>query len=132
MLKIIEPARTIETVIRVLAFDRTDQPGAGWEFDCDEDGNVDESKLNANSRHTLELCRRGIGVLPGRRIVTYRNTYRQARVVQCCSSHFELSGFTNTCPECSADYNWAGQRLAPREQWGEETGEHWADIANLR
>jgi len=29
---------------------------------------------------------------------------------------------------CGADYNWNGTRLAPREQWGEETGESIADI----
>lgn len=36
-----------------------------------------------------------------------------------------------TC-ECGAEYNSAGQRLAPREQWGEETGESYADIVNPR
>jgi hypothetical protein len=30
--------------------------------------------------------------------------------------------------ECGADYNMSGQMLAPREQWGEETGETVADI----
>lgn len=33
------------------------------------------------------------------------------------------------CPVCRAEFNSSGQRLAPREQWGEETGEHPADIA---
>jgi len=36
------------------------------------------------------------------------------------------NAFTITC-ECGADYNSAGMRLAPRSQWGEETGEHWTD-----
>lgn len=31
------------------------------------------------------------------------------------------------CPHCHRDYNSAGQRLAPRCQWGEETGETAAD-----
>jgi len=44
-----------------------------------------------------------------------------------CARHVTLSGFTNTC-ECGADYNMAGQRLAPRSQWGEETGETADDI----
>ena len=39
------------------------------------------------------------------------------------------SGFTNTCL-CGADYNMSGQRLAPRSQWGEETGETADDILN--
>lgn len=33
------------------------------------------------------------------------------------------------CPVCHAEYNSSGQRLAPRAQWGEETGEHPADVA---
>jgi len=39
------------------------------------------------------------------------------------------SGFTNTC-RCGADYNMSGQQLAPRSQWGEETGETADDILN--
>ena len=35
--------------------------------------------------------------------------------------------FTNTCEHCGADYNSNGDRLAPRSQWGEETGEHWSE-----
>jgi hypothetical protein len=34
-----------------------------------------------------------------------------------------LSAFTNTC-RCGRDYNSSGTELAPREFWGEETGEH--------
>lgn len=53
------------------------------------------------------------------------------KLIKCgsCGRELECSGFTNTC-ECGADYNWAGQRLAPRSQWGEETGETAADILN--
>lgn len=39
-----------------------------------------------------------------------------------CGHRVYLGGFTNTC-ECGAEYNSAGQRLAPRSCWGEETGE---------
>lgn len=44
-----------------------------------------------------------------------------------CGEVVPLEGFTNTC-ECGADYNWEGRLLAPREDWGEETGETAADI----
>lgn len=33
------------------------------------------------------------------------------------------------CPVCHREFNSGGQLLAPREQWGEETGEHPADVA---
>jgi hypothetical protein len=44
-----------------------------------------------------------------------------------CGSEVTLSGFTNTC-ECGTDYNMSGDKLASREQWGEETGESVAEI----
>jgi hypothetical protein len=46
-------------------------------------------------------------------------------VVKCdCGRKVECHHFTNTC-ECGADYNWNGELLAPRSQWGAETGEDW-------
>ena len=48
-----------------------------------------------------------------------------------CGEEVELTGFTNTCSGCGRDYNWAGQALAPRELWGEETGEHPSDILRI-
>ena len=50
------------------------------------------------------------------------------RVILCCGHELLCMGFTNTCGSCGADYNMSGQELAPRSQWGEETGESVADI----
>ena len=44
-----------------------------------------------------------------------------------CGRSVDLFHFTNTC-ECGRDYNSSGQELAPRSQWGEETGESYSDI----
>ncbi len=53
-------------------------------------------------------------------------------VIKChCGSEVVCEGFTNTC-FCGADYNFAGQLLAPRSQWGEETGESLSDILNIQ
>ena len=64
------------------------------------------------------------------RIVTWTNRIFVPKVIRCCENgNVSLSsGLTNTCRACGADYNGFGQRLAPREQWGEETGEHWSDL----
>jgi hypothetical protein len=51
--------------------------------------------------------------------------------VLCCGDWLSCCGFTNTCSTCGADFNMSGQRLAPREQWGEETGESVADILSI-
>lgn len=36
------------------------------------------------------------------------------------------------CEGCDRDYNSAGQELAPREQWGEDTGESLSDILQIK
>ena len=54
-------------------------------------------------------------------------TERKTKVIICdCGEDVECHDFTNTC-QCGADFNMSGQRLAPRDQWGEETGEHWTE-----
>lgn len=58
----------------------------------------------------------------------YGGTFIRPRVeVKCCGAWLRCDRFTNTCDRCGADYNMSGARLAPREQWGEETGEHWTE-----
>ena len=41
-----------------------------------------------------------------------------------CGNIFEIyDPFAESCPNCRREYNGCGQLLAPRSQWGEETGE---------
>jgi len=57
---------------------------------------------------------------------------REPAVGKCaCGQEVWLSGFTNTCDGCGRDYSIGGQELAPREQWGEETGESASDILSV-
>jgi len=57
---------------------------------------------------------------------------REPKVIECgCGRKVECYGFTTTC-DCGRDYNWNGDLLAPREQWGEETGEHLSDILRIK
>ena len=51
---------------------------------------------------------------------------RRVKVISCCGKDLALfSGWANECPHCETEYNGGGQRLAPREFWGEETGERF-------
>ncbi|WP_306010093.1 hypothetical protein [Bacillus sp. MMSF_3328] len=54
--------------------------------------------------------------------------YHKAKtLVKCeCGDVVECLQFTNTC-RCGRDFNFNGEILVPREQWGEETGEQWWD-----
>lgn len=52
--------------------------------------------------------------------------------IRCsCGDEVRCDSFTNTCYSCGADYNHSGARLAPRSQWGEETGETAADLLGI-
>jgi hypothetical protein len=56
---------------------------------------------------------------------------RSVLVVECvrCHTHVALwDSWATECHGCGTEYNGSGQRLAPREQWGEETGEDWRDL----
>ena len=54
----------------------------------------------------------------------WANGPRTFTVVDCdCGCEvYCYSSWSNEC-ECGTEYNGGGQRLAPREFWGEETGE---------
>ncbi len=110
--------------------------GCGYSFNCDENGNIDIESMNPDAKANYECCLAGVDER-GERIKF--NGVRQSEhswiedaIGLCdCGEEVELGGFTNTCEKCGTDYNSSGQRLAPRSQWGEETGEHPADIARI-
>ena len=124
-MKIIKRREYKESVSYSRDFDFEDAPGSGYGFTCDEKG---EPEVRARS---FEACLTGI--INDRRVIdrgvtTHHHSYVEPAVGECaCGRHVYLGHFTNTC-ECGRDYNSAGQMLAPRSQWGEETGESAADI----
>jgi hypothetical protein len=119
---------------------KTREPGCtcGIGFDCDEDGNVDVDSLYEAGRENYETYfldaeNRKPGVrdewgMSEPVVRRYERPFTEPAVARChCGSEIYLTSFTNTCHTCERDYNMSGQELAPREQWGEETGEHWTD-----
>lgn len=50
-----------------------------------------------------------------------------SKFAMCCGEPFALmSTWANACPKCDTEYNGSGQRLAPRSEWGHETGEQFS------
>ncbi len=118
-------------------FDWRDMPGAGFSFDVvnqdDPQTAVCDPQANDAATANLRACLDGTNDVTDRGNVQYwAPAYSVPAVGQCdrCRRHVTLDGFTNTC-DCGADYNASGQRLAPREQWGEETGESVGDILRI-
>ena len=113
-----------------LVFERAGAGGAGFSFACDREGTVDAARLPAAARDNFRACLSGIALV--RTVLESVHDYTEPAVGECevCGSEVVLGGFTNTC-DCGADYNGSGQLLAPREQWGEETGESLGDILGV-
>ena len=121
-------------------FERVDesgeQTGSGASFPCDPvTGEPLFAELHPNAienyYHYLKLVAEGKALDMG--AVARKNSYQHPAVIECarCHSQVELDdAFLSTCGKCGADYNGSGQLLAPREQWGEETGESLADMLN--
>jgi hypothetical protein len=130
-MRIIQHSEITEWTEYRLEFDRVANPGSGFSFPCDEVGTPGEMPQAAIDN--LAKCRanpetyRFLGV---KKRVTRGRT---STIGRCdCGTKVYLDGFTNECLGCGRLYNWAGQELAPVEQWGEETREHPADILNIK
>lgn len=130
---ILERRRYVEPVpYWVRQFDFVGESGWGYGFDCEEDGTVHPPR-NPEAAANLAGCL--TGSVNGHKVID-RGPRRfmtvghyVPAVGKCgCGRRVELDGFTNTCGGCETDYDSNGQQLAPRSQWGEETGETAADI----
>ena len=106
-------------------------PHDGFSFPCDREGKVDTNIMAEPARLNYLACVSGTvqgRPIHGPTLESERWTWREPAVGECdvCQRGVVLDRPTCAC-ECGADYNAMGQRLAPREQWGHETGEHWSD-----
>lgn len=125
-MRIIQESERIESVSYRLLFQSVEDSSFGYSFECDEKGNLTSQSSAACDNYKMVVSNPDKYIPKG--VQTYRHSYKVSAIGICddCGKPVELDAFTNTC-ECGADYNWSGQRLAPRSQWGEETGEHWTD-----
>ena len=124
-MRIIRKRQRLERTRYLRVFERPD--GSGFSFDCDQDGRLFTTEPAALDNY--QKCLDGRRNVKDKGILRLNNVYWENAIGECvnCGKEVELRGFTNTC-ECGADYNDSGQLLAPREQWGEETGESLSDI----
>jgi len=130
MARIIQQREYVEETYYQHIFSYPDRSGAGYYVDAiDANGNVRQADADALGKFLLQAAN---GELIYNGVRELHRSWWEDAVLRCdCGRDVVLSGFTNTCA-CHADYNSAGQRLAPRSQWGEETGEHLSDILNIR
>lgn len=131
-MKIIKHREHVTVTTYALAFDYEGENGSGFSFPCDKRGRV--KQLRPAGAKNYEACLTGAvngrGVV-ARGITSQSHSYAEPAKGRCCCGRVvELDSFTNEC-DCGRDYNMSGQLLAPRAQWGEETGECAADLVGL-
>jgi hypothetical protein len=131
MIEIISKGRTIHSTSYFHEFRWLDDNSSGFMFDCLEDGTLlpdtpERAKENYEKCISGELDVRDLGIQE-----VHHDWYEPALGRCVCRRIVSLEGFTNTC-RCGREYNSYGQELAARESWGEETGEHPADIGQIR
>lgn len=129
-MEIIKRRQHFTDVTYMREFDHVTPRTGGFSFPCDKDGNI-IPQTNPAAQANLVRCMAGTGVID-RGVHEYTSRRIEPAVGLCndCGHEVVLAHFTNTC-ECGSDFNSSGQQLAPREFWGEETGEHWTDVANI-
>lgn len=127
----IRHSERVEVVEYCREFTWADDPGAGFSFECDQAGNVAERHLQPAGLSNYQKCISGELDVVDRGVRTYRHSYTEPGAIKCDTCGREVVLYdpvTSACDHCGQLYNGGGQRLAPPEQWGEETGETWADI----
>jgi hypothetical protein len=133
MAKRIKDREHVTTVTYAVFYAANPEGSSGLMFDCDASGNVDRSKLNPCARANLAKIERGEIPYVYSELTTLETSYVDPAEILCdCGDTVALYGFTNTCDSCNRDYNMSGQELAPRSQWGEDTGETLSDILRIR
>jgi len=127
MAEIIERYRREEVTKRYRRFDYRPDRRSGYRFPVDE--NDQPYTDNEAAADNLRKCLNGELDVIDMGIIEDSWTVKHPAILRCdCGHELMLQSPTNTCVECEADYNMSGQRLAPREQWGEETGETASEI----
>lgn len=117
--RIISPRRIVETVEYRITY-RT--PAGDFSFPSDRWGNVHRKFMSPSLLESFDRCQKSCeGTLE-----ELGSIETIPAVMKCdCGKRLELdSGWSNAC-ECGREFNGSGQLLAPREDWGEETGERF-------
>ncbi len=131
-MEIIQESHRVECVSYSHEFRYLNDPGAGFAFECTEDGEVLNLLDRPAAAENYQKCLNGTHPVRDMGITKREWSYTAPRIGRCdCGCAVVLDRFTNTCDDCGTDYNMGGQALAPRSQWGEETGESYCDLQDL-
>lgn len=119
------PAVVHKQTEKHLQFDVANDRSRCFSFKCDANGNpiLDNPFAQANYDKCLAGLTSGEVIAQG--VIIHDTSWKEPRQGVCCRTKFDLTQFTNWCPDCEQPYNSSGQMLnRDYQSWGEETGEH--------
>lgn len=103
----------------------------GYSIPCDSAGVPDRGQMSDYQRRALLFVQQYPELFRKPTVRRIETGYTVPMRIKCdCGVELDVPAFTNTC-YCGRDYNSCGQLLAPRSQWGEETGESAGDILTV-
>ncbi|MEK6190627.1 MAG: hypothetical protein N2A99_06525 [Carnobacterium alterfunditum] len=136
MPEIIEVVKSTTKSFRLKALNCKDCGGFYTIYDSREENKYNQMSESQKQNHQTEVkkiedmenqsCNCGEGILK-----IEDNTYSEFingyTIIKCsCGEKLNCENFTNTC-KCGKDYNFNGDELTDRREWGYETGENWGD-----
>lgn len=97
-------------------------PGAGFGFECDENGNIFFDRLSKIGKSSYKDC---IEAGYPKSIQKFKSEYVDPAVGLCECGHEVVlyDALTNECEHCGRLYNMCGQELAPEASWEEKWDE---------
>lgn len=107
--------------------------GSGYSFPCSADGTLAPFTCPEAAASWVR-CGEGVaaGSMTDNGITSWDWRVKMPTIGRCtCGREVVLDSFTCPC-DCGRDYNQSGQLLAPRSQWGEDTGESLGDVLRVR
>lgn len=127
MLKNIQPRHAVELIERSIEF--TNEDGAGFSFDCDENGKpvFACSEAEQNYKSAIEAGPEAFPVAFNEFTVRRRTVIEDARGTCSCGEEVELYDQYQgacQCPKCGQWYNLYGQSLIDPEYWDESDEEY--------
>lgn len=118
-MEIIREPYVEEDVYYTLDYDIKGDPGSGFTFPCDNEGNI--GQLNEAAEESYHFCQQHIDNYNGPFIRKHITRYRHGATIKCdCGNIFELQNQyygACQCENCQQWYNLFGQYLTDPEYW---------------
>jgi hypothetical protein len=129
MIKIISHRNVVEEHKYYIFYEWVEKPLAGFMFSCNQYGEIDFNNMSPEALSNYEKCESDEYEVIYRGLQREVNRIIEPAIGEChCGTQVVLGSNTNECPKCRTLYNSAGMELTRPDNWGEETGEHPADV----